>query len=404
MKVIRTAELQAATSARAVLANADALRPMVALEAAASEQEGQLTSGLAQAFREAGLYEMGFPKRLGGLEMSLADQMVVVSKIARVDAGIGWNVGVLNATGFYASRLGDAAYAKLYPTRDMPTSGSFHPRGRADVVDGGYLVTGRWSWGSGSQVAEHVIGGCLVFDQGEPVIGPSGQQLVLGLWLPPEAIIHADDWHSLGIRSSGSSSYSIDESVFIPAGHAFDREPLPNPDSDPLNKHVTLAFFGLTGVCVGLAQHVVDLTQSAVLRRAGTAGISSLDTATRKALGQALAAVDHMFAAVTDIARRTDEIIFTPGQILSPAEEVRLPVANALAGETLRRVIDVCLELYGTRYLFDADPMQRVLRDAHTALAHKGTWREHWIALADAVLDDPGSPTLSDAPWDPTSL
>ena len=39
---------------------------------------------------------------------------------------------------------GEEAYEELYPTRDMPTSGSFHPRGRAVEVPGGYLVSGRW--------------------------------------------------------------------------------------------------------------------------------------------------------------------------------------------------------------------------------------------------------------------
>ncbi|GAA5058753.1 alkylation response protein AidB-like acyl-CoA dehydrogenase [Thermocatellispora tengchongensis] len=385
--------LRAPESRDAVLANAEAVLDLVAEEAADGDAKGRITERAARALRRAGLFEMGFPARLGGLEMTLADQVAVVAKIARVDAGTAWNVGVLNATGFYAGRLGDEAYHELYPTRDMPTSGSFHPKGRAQVTDGGYLVTGRWDWGSGSYVAEHIIGGCLVFDGDEPVPAPGGGQLTLGLWLPREAVEHAHNWHTLGVRGSGSSSYSITEPVFIPAKYSFDREAPANPDADPLNKHVTLAFFGLTGVCVGVAQHALDLALAAVRRRVGPSG--SADATVRRALGQACAEVDMLLAGVTDIAKRTDEIIFTPGRVLTPTQEHRLIATNTMAAETLRRVLDLCVELYGSRYLFDDDPMQRVLRDAWGALAHAGAKRMHWGSLAEKVLRDPaGEPTL----------
>ncbi|MEV7013845.1 acyl-CoA dehydrogenase family protein [Streptosporangium sp. NPDC051022] len=376
-------------SARAVLANADAVLEIVAEEAAAGDAQGRLSERLARVFREAGLFQMGFPARLGGLEMTLADQLAVVTKVARVDAGSAWNVAVLNATGFYAGRLGDDAYHELYPTRDMPTSGSFHPKGRAQVTDGGYLVTGRWDWGSGSYVAEHIVGGCLVFDGDEPVIGPNGRQLTLGLWLPREAVRHAHNWQTLGVRGSGSSSYSITDPVFVPARRSFDREAPANPAADPLNKHVTLAFFGLTGVCIGVAQHALDLALAAVRGRVG-AGFPA-DAATKRTLGQACAEVDLLVTGVADIAKRTDEIVFTPGRVLTPTEEQRLTATNTMAAETLRRVLDLCLDLYGSRYLFDTDPMQIVLRDAWGALAHVGSKRLHWSSLADTVLADPGA-------------
>ncbi len=397
-ELVQTEELRAPTSAEAVLANADALLDLVAAEADAGDRDGRMSETLGRAFRDAGVFEMGFPQARGGLEMTLADQVSVVAKVARVDAGSAWNVGVLNATGYYAGRLGDEAYAELYPSRDMPTSGSFHPKGRAQVTDGGYLVTGQWDWGSGSYAAEHIVGGALVFDGDEPVIGPNGKQLILGLWLPREAIVHADNWQTLGVRGSGSSSYAITEPAFVPAKYSFDREALANPESDPLNKHVTLAFFGLTGVCMGLAQHVVDLTLANARRK------PSVDAASQRTIGQAVAEVDLMLAGILEVAKRTDEIIFTPGRVLTPQQEWRLVYMNTMAAETLRRVLDISMEVYGSRYLFDDDPMQRVIRDAQGALAHAGAKRMHWGFAGGAILADPeAKATLFDEPWERTS-
>jgi alkylation response protein AidB-like acyl-CoA dehydrogenase len=391
-------QLRAPETADAVLANAEVVLDVVAAEADAGDADGRMTDRLARTLREAGLFEMGFPARRGGLEMSLADQVTVVAKVARVDAGSAWNVGVLNASGYYAGRLGDEAYRELYPTRDMPTSGSFHPKGRAQVTDGGYLVTGHWDWGSGSYTAEHIVGGCLVFDGDEPVIGPNGKHLILGLWLPREAIVHADNWQTLGVRGSGSSSYSITEPVFVPGHHCFDREAPANPEADPLNKHVTLAFFGLTGVCMGLAQHALDLALEATRRRVTPGSVAAMDTTVKRSVGQACAEVDLMLTGITDIAKRTDELIFSPGRVLTPTEELRLQATNTMAAETLRRVLDACLEVYGSHYAFDGDPMQRVLRDTYVALAHAGAKRMHWGFLGGAVLADSQSDaTLFDA-------
>lgn len=146
------------SSAQAVTSNVAGVIDVIAEEAAESERRGRITDRTVRAMRSAGMFQMTFPSRVGGLEMTLEDQVRVVSAIARVDGGSAWNVGVLNATGIYAGRLGDEGYADLYPDRDRPTSGAFHPKGVAEKVSGGYMVTGKWDWGSGSYVADHIIG------------------------------------------------------------------------------------------------------------------------------------------------------------------------------------------------------------------------------------------------------
>lgn len=202
---------------------------------------------------------MGFPASRGGLEMTLEQQVQVVAEIAAVDASAGWNVGVLNAGGFYAGRLAPETFADLYPTTDRPTSGSFHPRGQATQVDGGFMVSGHWDWGSGSYTADHVVGGCLVVDvDGEPVPGSNGQQMLIGAWLPPDAIERLDNWQTLGVRGSGSTSYRITEPGRL-AAHTFDREAPFDPTADPLNKTVTACHYALTGVALGVARHAVNL-------------------------------------------------------------------------------------------------------------------------------------------------
>jgi alkylation response protein AidB-like acyl-CoA dehydrogenase len=380
--------LLAPDSAAAVIANSHAILPAIRAAADAIEAARQLPPEIARLMRDAGLFSMGYPARHGGLEMTLAQQVEVVARITRADASAGWNVGVLNATGFYAGRLGDEAYAELYPDLDQPTSGSFHPRGRADKVEGGWEVSGQWDWGSGSYTAEHVLGGCFAFENGEPVIGESGSQLVLGVWLPRESIVPAHNWQTLGVRGSGSTSYSVPVPVFVPEKYTFDREAPTTLGNDPLNKSVHIAFVGLAGVPLGIAQHAADLAVEAVRAKVGPKGPFAVDTATRYALGEILTEVDYAYAGVIDVVRSMDELLFTEGAHISEAQIARMGAVQAAATTAMKRVVAMAVELVSARFLFDDHPMQRVIRDSYGATAHVGGRKMMLGLLAASVLGD----------------
>ncbi|MCB0965382.1 MAG: hypothetical protein KDB37_00985 [Ilumatobacter sp.] len=392
-------ELKEPTSADAVIYNTRALAGLIAEEADAIEEVAKLTDRAALAMRRAGVFEMGFPASRGGLEMTLEQQVQVVAEIAAVDASAGWNVGVLNAGGFYAGRLSEQTFAELYPTTDRPTSGSFHPRGRAVQTDGGYLVSGHWDWGSGSYTADHVVGGCLVFDaDGAEVIGSNGQQMLIGAWLPPEAIEPLDNWQTLGVCGSGSTSYRITEPAFVPVEHTFDREAPFDPDADPLNKTVTACHYALSGVVLGIARHAVNLAGEAVRVKGSARGP---DSATLQMLGQAIGEVDFAYSGVREIARMSDEILFTDGAVMTPWQQARMTAANATAANALRRVLPVCTELAGSRHIMDDHPMQRVLRDGNSALAHAGAKQMLFAFHAQALVDDSTTGfTIGDDPVD----
>ena len=252
-----------------ILDNVRALVPTVQEEAGPSNAQGYMTERMGRALRAAGVYRVGFPARRGGPEMSLVDQTVLVETVARHDASIAWNATVLAATGFYAGRLDDRGFAELYPNLDLPTCGSFHPKGVATQVEGGYLVTGEWKFGSGIRSAHHIVAGVEVFDSdGAPVCKPDGSHLTLGVWLPVEAVTLRDDWHTIGLRGSGSQGYATTK-AFVPAHHCFDRFFTPTGDTDPLGKHVDLPFYSMSGISVGLAQHALDLTVADLRQRSG---------------------------------------------------------------------------------------------------------------------------------------
>jgi len=367
--------LEPKTSGAAILRNVDRILPLIAEEADESERIARLSPRAERALRAAGAFELGFAKHRGGVEGTLREQLEATARVSAIDAGIGWNVGVLNAGGYYATRIPQEGFDELYgDTLDHPTSGAFHPPGRAEIVDGGFMVTGNWGWGSGSYTADYIVGGCLVYKDGKPVEGVSGKQALYGVYLPKEAIVVAHDWQTLGVRASGSTSYSVPEPTFVPARHVFDREPLDDGDKDPLNKSVHIAFFALTGICLGVAEHAVriasDFLHERQIKQPGRTDANML-----QCLGEAASEVEFMWAGVRAVADATDEVLFTPGRALTPLESARMMTANQQAAIALRRVLNLVTEVAQASYILDREPLQRVLRDGYSALAHGGTRR-----------------------------
>ncbi|SDY56529.1 acyl-CoA dehydrogenase family protein [Herbiconiux ginsengi] len=374
--------LQDPTSAAAIVANVEAILPIVGEEAEATSRQHFMTERAREALRAAGVFRVGFAAHRGGPEMPLTAQTRIAELIATRDASIAWNAAILAATGFYAGRLGDEAFAELYPELDLPTCGSFHPRGRADVVEGGYRVTGRWKFGSGIRSAHHIVGGVEVFDAGEKVLKDDGTPLVLGVWLPADQVEIQNDWDTIGLRGSGSNGYDVTD-VFVPEGHSFDRYFDPDPDAEPLNKLVDLPFYSTAGIAVGIAQHAVDLATAGLRAKAGTAPI---DTRKLGLLGEAESYLRAARAVVYQGVQRIDESIFTPGEL--PSDSIMARGDAPVAADLARRIVDLCAELLGAQVVYTAGPFEVLIRDLTAVAAHASTWRSRWVEVGKTLIED----------------
>ncbi|WES63254.1 hypothetical protein P0L94_12390 [Microbacter sp. GSS18] len=379
--------LHAPETPELVLENSRLLRSITAEEAAESERLGRMSDRMAAAMRASGVLQMAFPAHRGGVEAPLAVQTQVIEQIATADGGIAWNAGVLAATGFYAGRLGDEAFAELYPTLNMPTAGCFWPRGRAEIVDGGYLVTGTWQTGSGMQSAPYVLGGCEVFRDGEPVLKDNGAPLVLALWLRTEDVEIFDDWYVLGMRASSSNGYAVRDR-FVPESHTFDRYFTPGTYRGPLETLPELPFYSMQGIPVGIAQHAVDLAAAKVIanRERGR----EPDARVIGQLGECESLVRSARAAVIAGAERIDALLFS-GEVPTPYDAVGSE--GTVATELAQRVVHIVSDIVGSAFIYDKNPYEKLARDLYPLAVHGTGKPSMWVSTGHAVLEHYSDPT-----------
>ena len=59
---------------------------------------------------------------------------------------------------------------------------------------------GRWQWGSGSQNADWIMGGCMLTKNGEPILDKSGNPANHMMIMPADKVELLDTWHVSGLK------------------------------------------------------------------------------------------------------------------------------------------------------------------------------------------------------------
>src|SRR5689334_11207719 len=139
----------------------------VAPRGAEIEAARRIPPDISRALGEAGFYRMYLTQARGGPEVSPRIAAEVCEALAEGDAACGWVVFIASTTTLAFGRLTDEAAAELMARPDSLVTGVFAANGVATKVEGGFRVTGRWDWGSGSPNADWVGGGCVLVENGQ---------------------------------------------------------------------------------------------------------------------------------------------------------------------------------------------------------------------------------------------
>jgi alkylation response protein AidB-like acyl-CoA dehydrogenase len=175
--------------------------------------------------REAGLYRMLVPRQLGGLQIDLPTCFRVVELMAEADGSVGWNLMNNAVQQVAVLSLPEAGVEEIFETGpDQVLAGTLVPGGgHGRRVEGGYIVSGRWRFGSGCCEAQWMMGNF----ESDVSVGVAG---VVRAVLPIRECEIIDTWDMTGMRGTGSHDWSVTDvfvperrTVFVPGGTAFNQ-------------------------------------------------------------------------------------------------------------------------------------------------------------------------------------
>src|SRR3954453_10265906 len=231
---------------------ARALQPLIARDADEIERTRRLTPAVTQALIENGLYRALLPQSFGGAEAPLGTFMQMQEEIAKADASTAWCLGQCSVCAMTAAYFDpDAANEIFNVAPGILAWGAVNHE--VQVVPGGYMANARWDFASGSRQASWLGAHVRVVEaDGNLRRKPDGSPEIRTILFPMASATMYDVWDVIGLRGTGTDSYSVDN-LFIPEKFAALRdEPAALREKGPLYQILTYTMFGLGFAAVSL--------------------------------------------------------------------------------------------------------------------------------------------------------
>ena len=349
-----------------------ALTPMLEQQALKAERDRKPVDSVMAAIEETQAYRWFVPKKYGGFEFSLEGFMEVGMMLGAADISTAWVVTFCMEhnwlMGLYNAEGQETIFGK-HPYIIAP--GLLAPKGTAKPVDGGYIINGRWQWGTGVMHANYVMVGALTDHDRDP-------ELCMYV-LPIEDAEVIDTWHMSGMVATGSNDVAIRDK-FVPACLRQNLTDMRAGDSPGAKLHKTTNFrmpmlpvLGLTATspAVGCAGRTLRRFKERMSERTiyGTTEKQS-----ERALGQSrLAHLTARQLTLEKTLKQTAREVAAwgeSGEICPDIERAGLRVRIGHIVREARNIVrDVIEECGASAHNLD-NPLQRALRDMETLSGH----------------------------------
>ncbi|RSM78500.1 flavin-dependent monooxygenase [Amycolatopsis sp. WAC 01375] len=361
-------------AAQDVIAGIRELLPVLRERAQEAEDARRVPEESVKSLQETGFFKLLQPKTFGGLEADPVSFYTAVKLVASACGSTGWVASILGVHPWHLGLFEAQAQQDVWgDDTDVRISSSYAPMGKADVVDGGYRLSGRWSFSSGCDHATWVLLGGPVFKDGKPVD--------FCTYLVPISDYTIEDvWDTVGLRGTGSNDIIVND-VFVPKHRALSfiatskcKTPGQEINPGPLYKlpYGSVHPSTITAPIIGMAQGAYDAHveyQGKRVRAAYAGEQSKEDPFAKVRIAEAASEID---AAWLQLTHNIDELY----QLACKGEKLPFPTRLRVRRDQVRGTeraifaIDRLFENSGGRALQAGTPIQRFWRDAHAGRVH----------------------------------
>ena len=371
--------------ADAVLAAVQDLAPVIRERATEAETQRRVPEASIKELEATGFFRLLQPTSFGGYA---ADPEIFYRAVKAVAAACG-------STGWVASVVGVHAWQlALFPAQaqqevwgadpNVRVSSSYAPTGRITPVEGGFRVSGRWSFSSGCDHADWVFLGGLI-------TGPDGLPTDMRTFLLPRPDYRVDDvWDTVGLRGSGSNDIVV-EDAFVPEHRTLSfantsdlRCPGQELNPEPLYRLPFASVFTstITTPIIGIAEGAYAAYTAATRERFRVSYGQKVtdDPFAQVRIARAASEID---AAWTLLSRNIGEqyALAGRGEEIPVDLRIRTRRDQVLGTERAIGAVDLLFENAGGHALKVGNVVQRGWRDAHAGRVHAANDPERALVM-----------------------
>ena len=337
------------------------------------------------------------PASVDGLEVAPRTSAEVVETLAQADASVGWCISQANGSATFASYLEPAVAREVFVDQRAILAWGPPSQSQAVAVDGGYRVSGRWSFASGCRHATWLGPTCaVVLADGTPRLLPNGQPEFRVVLAPVAEATFEDIWHVSGLRGTASDAFTLRD-VFVPEGRTAREVVAELREPGPLYRLPRWALYasGFASVALGIARAMLDafidlagaktprLYRNTLRERPTVrAQVARAEAGYRAARAFLHTALDDAWAA----AQHGD---------VPPAQLALLRLAGTDTIHRAAAVADSVYQLAGATAIFEGGAFERRFRDMHAVTQQIQARQDHYESAGRVLLGlDPDATAL----------
>ncbi len=372
------------------LARARALIPLLRSEAGAIDAKYQLSPRVLDAMHDAGMFRLLLPRVYGGFQLKPSEYVQCIEAIAEGDASAGWCMNQGSGCSMSSAYFAPAVAREMWGGKRDVLAWGQGPGAKAVRADGGWRVTGRWTFVSGSRHATWLgaMASCFEAD-GTPIRHPDGRAWERTMMIRREQANILDDWKVVGLRGTGSDTFTV-EDMFVDDAHTITREYAPDRQvNDTLYRFQAMQLYagGFANVALGNARALLDAVIALAKSKTQAWASDRLvdNHAVQHEIGYSDAALKAARAGLLKVLDEVWDDVERTGAITIP-NRVAIRQAATYAIHTSRDVVHRAYHEAGSTAIFDAEPFERRLRDMNSVSQQMQGRRTHFETVGLYLL------------------
>lgn len=378
------------------IARARALVPLLRSAAARIDQACELPPEVLDAMHEARMFRLLIPRAYGGAELDPLTYVQCVEQIASGDASAAWCMNQGSGCSMSAAYMApEVARGVWGGARDVLAWGQ-GPGAKAVRVQGGWRVTGTWSFASGSRHSTWLGAHCPCYSADDTLDRhPDGRPWERTMLTPRSAAKIADVWQVMGLRGTGSDNYTFTD-VFVDDAHTLTRDSAEERrEPGLLYRFAAMQLYaaGFASVGLGIARATLDAFIELARVKTPALNTQSLrdNNAVQGIIGHADARWKAARAGLHQVLREVQDAVSVNGA-LTVADRMAIRQASTFAIHESRQVVHDIYHEAGATAIFATHPFERRLRDMNAVSQQTQGRRSHLETVGLFLLG--GEPSL----------
>ena len=337
--------------------NVDEITQKIAEQSPNINADRKIPDQLIDEMAQKGFFRLLIPKTYKGEEIDYLDYLALVQEISKADGSMGWCFNQNNILSTNAAIMPKTLAEEIWSDQRAILCNGPTQYSNAIPTEGGYRLTGRWNFSSGSQHATWVIAISTIENR-----DPTKK---INMMIPQKDVNFFDVWQVNGLKGTGSFSFEVND-FFVPEKYTF---PEFNETEEKGGLYVIpknlLFASGFASVALGVARGALDKAiEISKTKVPQEQQLLQEQSATQREIGHAEALWGSSNAFVLQKAEHVWNEARNNGK-LEIEDRIELRLASTHAIRQSAEVVNMAYTICGASSIFEGNPIQRKFQDAH---------------------------------------